>query len=115
MGEMETVSIELGFWDWIGKVVEKLTFARLNVADHREISEEDYALLKTLFRPYHNGEYQIFQSKMEGIVETVIQNSLFTDKTSEDIVNFDEARDIVLNGKDIDKYIPETIKEEEDE
>jgi len=39
---------ELGFFDWILKVNEKLMFAILSIKEHRDISEEDYGLLKAL-------------------------------------------------------------------
>jgi hypothetical protein len=108
MGEMETSISELGFWDWVGRVTEKLTFARLNVNDHREISDDDYTLLKILFRPYYNGEYPLYQSKMEGIVESVTQNSLFTDGLAEESTT-------ITDGTIFDTVVTETIKEEEDE
>jgi len=68
---------ELGFWEWCAKVAERLTFMRLNQIDHREITEVDYELLKVLYKPYYNGEYPIWQTKMEWTDETAVQQGLF--------------------------------------
>jgi hypothetical protein len=88
---------ELEFYDWCAKVAERLTFIRLNVQDHRDIAETDYELLKILFKPYHNGEYPIFQTKMEGVVESVSQQNLFSDITSasKDGTGFDPRGEVL--------------------
>jgi hypothetical protein len=104
MGEMETSISELGFWDWVGRVTEKLTFARLNVNDHREISDDDYTLLKILFKPYYNGEYPLWQTKMEGI-----------DIKAEQSLLFGAESQTTTDGTIFDTMVTETIKEEEDE
>ena len=82
---------ELEFLPWIEKISEKLTFLLLNVKEHRDIKETDYELLKILYKPYFNGEYPLFVTKMEGIAETSVQNVLFTDtiSTSEDGIKID--------------------------
>ena len=70
-------SAELDFWSWCARVAERLTFMKLNQLDHREVTEADYELLKVLFKPYYNGEYPIWQTKMEGLEPKITQNSLF--------------------------------------
>ena len=86
MAELE--SVELEAWNWIAKVNERITFIRLNVLDGRDITEGDYDLLKVLFRAYHNGEHPLFKTKLEGIAESSVQNTLFSDtKSSTMIVN----------------------------
>lgn len=74
--------VELDFWDWVAKVAERLIFMRLNVADHRDISEEDYCLLKILYKPWYCGELPIYQTKMESVSEIVSQANLFSEETS---------------------------------
>jgi hypothetical protein len=103
-----TEQIELEAWDWMAKVTERLTFLRLRVLDHRDITDEDYCLLKILYRTWWNGEYPITAVKMEGITESVIQNSLFSDGMSEE-------SSVVANGTEFDNMVTETINETEDE
>jgi len=71
---------ELGAWDWIGKVAEKLTFIRLNAMDHRDITEEDYDLLKVLYKQWWLDIHPYYEARMSGTDETAIQGGLFTDK-----------------------------------
>jgi hypothetical protein len=79
---MVTFSEELDAWNWFGKVVEKATFIRLSVLDKRDISEADYDLLKVFYKIWHNGEYPLYQNKMEGSDTTAIQQPLFPDNLS---------------------------------
>jgi len=69
---------ELGYWDWIGKVNEKLTFLRLKVSNHEDkIGEDDWQLLECLHKVYFNGEMPIYQSKLELVPEKSVQVGLF--------------------------------------
>lgn len=95
MNTDKTEQVELSFREWIVKMNEKLTFAILNIKQRRDITESDYDLLKTLYKPYWRGEYQLFQAKMEGENEDVMQNSLFTDNPSEE-------QPSLYNGTEID-------------
>jgi len=68
---------ELDAWSWVGKVAEKVTFIRLNAIEHRDISEEDYELLKVLYKIWWNGEYPYYKTCMSTTDETAIQGGLF--------------------------------------
>jgi hypothetical protein len=80
MGEFEK---ELDAWEWVGKVAEKVTFIRLNAIEHRDISEEDYDLLKVLYKIWWNGEHPYYKACMSTTVENVIQGGLFTDRVAD--------------------------------
>ncbi len=71
------MSEELQAWDWIGKVGEKITFIRLNAIEHRDISEDDYELLKVLYKVYWMGEHPYYQVKMNTTDEKVTEQGLF--------------------------------------
>jgi hypothetical protein len=71
------VTEELAYWEWVGKLTEKLTFIRLKVGDRKEISEEDYGLLECLHKLYFNGEYPLYQTKLDLVAEKACQNGLF--------------------------------------
>jgi hypothetical protein len=77
MGELEK---ELDAWEWVGKVAEKVTLIRLNAIEHRDISEEDYELLKILYKLWWNGEHPYYKACMSTTDETAIQGGLFSDK-----------------------------------
>lgn len=96
---------ELQYWDWLAKVTERLTFARLKVNDRKDISEEDYALLKVLFPIWYRGEYPLYKTIMEGTSQTVTQSSLF-DAITTDTVQLDP------NGTDVEISFTETNNEE---
>lgn len=84
--------VELDFWSWVGKVNEKLTFIRLKVSNHEDrISEEDWALLEMLHRPYFNGEMPIYQSKLDLLPEKSVQVGLFDSNTGKDSSGTDLA------------------------
>lgn len=68
---------ELDAWSWIGKIGEKITFIRLNAIEHRDISEDDYELLKVLYKVYWMGEHPYYQAKMAGENEKTCQSDLF--------------------------------------
>lgn len=72
---------ELDAWSWIGKVGEKITFIRLNAIEHRDISEDDYELLKVLYRIWWNGEHPYYKACMSTTDETATQGGLFAKMT----------------------------------
>jgi hypothetical protein len=78
--------VEIGAWEWLAKVNEKLTFLRLKVLDHKEIADSDYELLRIFFKIWSTGEYPLYVTRMEGVAEKTCQNTLFntvtTDNTS---------------------------------
>ena len=74
---MVTKSTELDAWNWMSKITEKLTFIRLSVIEKREISEEDYDLLKIFYRVWSNGEFPLYETKMHGTDDKAVQTQLF--------------------------------------
>ena len=68
---------ELDAWNWMAKVNEKLTFLRLKCLNKKDITDDDYALLKILYRVWYDGEYPLYVTKMEGTAENVSQQVLF--------------------------------------
>ena len=79
MADINVVDVELGFWDWFAKIIEKGTFLRLKVLNHKDITEEDYDLLREHFRIWYYGRHPLYQAKTEQKVEVVMQNTLFGD------------------------------------
>jgi hypothetical protein len=73
---------ELQYWDWIAKITEKLMFMRLKVQDRKDISEDDWELLRVLYPLHYNGEYPLYVTKMEGTSQSVIQTNLFDAKST---------------------------------
>ena len=71
-------SEELRAWDWIAKMAEKITFIRLNTLECRDITEEDYEILKIWYKQWWLGTHPLFQTKMDCKVENVSQADLFT-------------------------------------
>lgn len=96
---------ELQYWDWLAKVTERLTFARLKINDRKDISDEDYQLLKILLPIWYHGEYPIFQTKMEGTAISVTQMDIFSAIPSEE-----ELKE--CDGTLLDKIKEETNQEE---
>ena len=76
---MVPVAEELQMWDWMGEVVKQLASIQHKVSEPHELSEEDYKLLRVLFRVWDNGELPLYQ--MEPVIpgETPRQLPLFDD------------------------------------
>lgn len=74
---MDLCSEELDYWGWALKINERLTFLILKVKDRREISEDEYQLLRVLYPVWWDGHYPLYQTKMEGIAVSTTQASLF--------------------------------------
>jgi len=105
MDEQIIKKVHLDAWEWLGAVAQKITMARLRVIDHREpIPEEELPLFKFLFAGHRNGVFPIYENKMEGIVESVSQNTLFSEDLSHKVV-------AKHNGTDVDLPCSETNKE----
>jgi len=79
----EVIQVELPFFDWMGAVAQRILKMKENVFNHKDSPEEYNPMVKSLFRVWRNGEYPIYETKMTAIPETSVQNSLFTDKTTE--------------------------------
>jgi hypothetical protein len=98
--------IEVDYWQWCARVTEKLTFMRLKVADRKDISDEDYSLLKALYPVWYNGNYPIYQTKMEGTAVSITQASLFDSIPSDTSVKCCENTDgTVIDNKETEPII----------
>lgn len=78
--------VELEPLPWILKINEKLTFLLLRIKGGMEITEEDYELLKILFRLHWQGVHPLYESKAELTEELSVQQGLFADNKSCDSV-----------------------------
>lgn len=76
---------ELTFLKWVSRINEKLTFLLLSVREHKDITEQDYALLETLHRDWFLGEFPIYAHENAFIKkdETAVEQTLFDDKRAE--------------------------------
>ena len=70
---------ELDAWEWITRMTQKDYYIIRKVKDHIDITEEDYEVLKVLYREWWMGVHPLFQTKMEGANEKVRQIDLFTE------------------------------------
>ena len=98
MGETELVELEA--WDWIAKITEKLTFIRLRVNEGVDITDEDYDILKMMFRLQWEGRHQLYLSKPDIKDETAEQQGLFgqndtntTDGTEIELLSADNLKE----------------------
>jgi len=90
----ETEKKELLFWEWAAKVNERITLIRFNVSNRKEITENDYALLESLFRLWHGGAYPIYENILKLTCNPVMQKDFFTDETDKIDVNDSHGMDI---------------------
>lgn len=80
--EEEVIQTELDAWNWIAKFNEKITLLRLKVTDHKKFCEDDLNLVKVLFRIWHNGEFPLYETKLDLPSQIVTSNELFADETT---------------------------------
>jgi hypothetical protein len=101
--------VELQAWEWMIKFNEKFRLLQLKINDHdnKGLTEDDESLLRVLFKIWNNGEFPLYTSKMEGIVETSVQTNLFSAISSEEYPTFDDERDKMINGKIIEYPLTE--------
>jgi hypothetical protein len=76
---MSTEEKELLFIEWLTKVNETLTITLLKVNDKIDITEDNYELLRALYRLYYNGEYLLYKTQGQLIDETAVQQGLFSE------------------------------------
>jgi len=76
---MTVENVELGLLDWTAKITERVTFILLNIKDKREITEDDYAILKVLHKVWYNGEHPLYKTIMDGDCHSVTQTNWITD------------------------------------
>jgi hypothetical protein len=76
--------VELGVWDSLVKLNERLTLIVLRVKGQMDISEEDYELIKPLFGCIWGGQITFLVPKVPIAVETAVEQGLFSDNSAEE-------------------------------
>ena len=66
---------ELSFLEWLSKINERTTLILLSIKDRRDISEEDWELLRCLHRQYYLGELPFYRNKFTLTAETATQTN----------------------------------------
>jgi hypothetical protein len=82
--EEETIKREEFFIDWLPRISEKLQFILLNIKENRDISEEDYALLRVLHKAWFFGEYPLYKTQLAIKEELSVQQGLFADNVADE-------------------------------
>lgn len=79
---------------WLVELNQKLTFCIHRIADKVDIREDDYELLRALYRLHYGGDYMIFKTQGQLIDETAVQQGLFSSETPKVDPNDDLALDL---------------------
>lgn len=110
---------EASFPQWLAKINERVTLTLLCMKERVDkVQESDYEILRALHGIWFSGEAPIFQTITIPDTRQSKQGELFhTDNISENTVkvttvadSFDDARDKILDGKEIATDIKETKK-----
>lgn len=104
----QVVQRELDRWQWMCKKSEKFHNIIERVNNHRELSEEDWDLLRVEFRVYEDGSFPLFQSVLDLKRQDVTEVGLFADKSA-------EVTTEIPNGVVIDNNTSETKTENEND
>ena len=62
---------------WIVELNQKLTFCIHKIADKIDIREDEYELLRALYRLHWTGDYILNKRTVDMTEETAVQNGLF--------------------------------------
>ncbi len=90
--------VQLQAWDWMTKMLEKMTFIHLKILNHdKNITENDEDILKIWFRIWWNEEMPFYKTQMDGVNQTVIQGGLFADITADDMYNYTNGTEVDLH------------------
>jgi hypothetical protein len=110
VGMTREIDTELGFIPWLEKITERNTLTLLCIKDKIDkIQESDYEILRALHGIWFNGEVPLYRTITIPDTRQNKQGTLFeADNTSENITNFDDARDKMLDGKDFVEPVKET-------
>lgn len=79
---MDTEEVELEDLDYILKFTERLYRIMSDICEGREISEEDYDVLKAVHRIMHEGNLPFYRIACTDAVTTTTQTDLFSDNPS---------------------------------
>lgn len=74
--------VELEGWNYVLKYQERLHFICLNVQNRKEITDEDYSLLRTVFKIAYDGEYPLYENRLDLPLTNAEQVGLFADKSA---------------------------------
>jgi hypothetical protein len=80
----EGETVELGMWDSLVKLNEKLTLVILKVKNQLDIPEEDYEFIKPLFGCIWGGQITFRVPKVQITADLSVQQGLFADNQSEE-------------------------------
>lgn len=99
--------VEMNIWESLVKLNERLTFFILNVKNKSDkgVTDEDYAMVKPIVRDIWNGELVFYKTVLDVSSESVTEQGLFADKTSDS-----EPENCV--GTELDNTEEETNKNE---
>lgn len=110
----QIVQRELDRWQWMCKKNEKFTNIIDRVNNHRDLSEEDWDLLRVEFGVYEDGAFPLYQSVLDLKRQNVTEVGLFaSDKSGSEISeNTDRSSE---NNLGIEIAIPDTETKTEEE
>jgi len=107
-------SRELWFTDeFFPKVTERLQIMLNCIANKTEIQDADYEVLQEVHKWWFEGKFAWSKPLIPGVMETATEIGLFDISNSEktdNLANFDDARDKILDGKEIVSECSETNK-----
>jgi len=69
--------VRLDFKEWMPRIVEKITFIQLKEQDHVDLTENEYSLLKVLYRVWYDDLYPLLKNETDIIDEPAEQQGLF--------------------------------------
>lgn len=105
-------TVELTYPNWLRKITERVTLF-FDCLDHKrdDVNEDDWEILEMLHRDWYEGSHPLYQTIQIPLAVKVTEQSLFDAKTAkheESSVeisvtpdNFDDARDKMIDGKEI--------------
>ena len=84
MTEPTILERELDFFESWDRLCERLTVSKIAMENHLPIPDDDLEILKVIHKFWYNGEISFTKLEMQDDgSNSVIQGSLFSDKTSE--------------------------------
>jgi hypothetical protein len=87
-GATREIQTEIGYINWLSKIVERCTLALLCMREKQDkIQETDYEILQVMHKSWFNGEFPIFQTITIPDKTKSTQPSLFDDRTSDATAN----------------------------
>jgi len=72
-----TVKVEMDFPETLFKVEERLRIITANIMNNQDITEDDYGVLESVHRLWHEGHLTFYKHQFEGEGSSVVQGGLF--------------------------------------